>query len=204
MKFAKVFLATATLMVASIGPSFAGGSSPTPSNNPKVEIVDKVGYGGSGCPDRSASVTVSPDGQELTVLFDKYIAKGNGTSEEKRRNCDLAIPIKVPGGFQVSIYAGNYKGYVAPNTTGTLRTEYYYTGGGGTKYTDELKGEKEYDVQHDLVSIGKVWAPCGKDIIMRMRTSMVAKGDGIATVDSFELAHRGLVYHVEYQQWANK
>ena len=28
-----------------------------------------AGYGGSGCPNDSASVTVSPDGQVLTILY---------------------------------------------------------------------------------------------------------------------------------------
>jgi hypothetical protein len=51
-------------MTASISPALA---------NPAVKIVG-ASYGGSGCPDTSASVSVSPDGQELTILFDKFAA----------------------------------------------------------------------------------------------------------------------------------
>ncbi|RUS96757.1 hypothetical protein DSM107003_21630 [Trichormus variabilis SAG 1403-4b] len=92
MNFAKVFLATATLMVASISPTFA---------NDKVEIVG-INYGGSGCPDQSASVSVSNDGQELIILFDKFIALGNSDTESLRKSCNLTIPIKVPQGQQIS------------------------------------------------------------------------------------------------------
>ncbi|MBD2628036.1 DUF4360 domain-containing protein [Trichormus variabilis] len=189
MNFAKIFLATATLMVASISPSLA---------NNKVEIVG-ASYGGSGCPDRTASVTVSPDGQELSILFDKFITLGNGKPEEARKSCNLTIPIKVPGGFQISVYTANYRGYVAPNTTGELLTEYFFAGSRGLKLKQELRGEKDYDVEHDLVTQGKVWSACGDSVNMRVNASMKAKGDGIATVDSFDLAHRGLVYRVEYR-----
>ncbi len=188
MNFAQLFLATVTLIVVSISPTFA---------NEKVEIVDKIGYGGSGCPDGSANVSVSPDGQELRFLFDKFIAQGNGKPEEKRKSCALAVPIGIPQGKQIAIYDADYRGYVAPNTTGTLRTEYYYTGGGSTKFIDELKGEKNYDVHHNLE--GEVWSACGKSVIMRINTSMVAKGEGIATVDSLDLDGRGWIYHLKYR-----
>jgi hypothetical protein len=34
---------------------------------------------------------------------------------------------------------------------------------------------------------------------MRVNASMTARGRGAATVDSFDLAHRGLVYHIKYR-----
>jgi hypothetical protein len=83
MKFVKLLLATA-LMTGSISPAFA---------NPAVKILG-ASYGGSGCPDHSASVSVSPDGQELTILCDKFAAQGN-VSTESRKSCNLSIPIKV-------------------------------------------------------------------------------------------------------------
>jgi hypothetical protein len=57
MKLVKALLGTATLVAASWGPVYAG-------TNDKVEIMN-AGYGGNGCPANSASVTVSPDGQQL-------------------------------------------------------------------------------------------------------------------------------------------
>jgi hypothetical protein len=46
-----------------------------------VVTIKGAGYGGSGCPDNSASVTVSPDGQVLTILFDKYSADARNPIE---------------------------------------------------------------------------------------------------------------------------
>ncbi len=188
MKFVKLLLATA-LMTAAITPAIAA--------TPSVQILG-ASYGGNGCPDRSASVTVSPDGQELSILFDKFTAQGN-ISTETRKNCNLSIPIKVPQGFQISIYDADYRGYVAPSTTGNLRAEYFFAGTRGPVFSRTFNGETNYNVRDSLATVANVWSRCGDSVNMRVNASMTARGAGMATVDSFDLAHRGLVYHVKYR-----
>ncbi|MEA5600178.1 DUF4360 domain-containing protein [Nostoc sp. UHCC 0252] len=185
----KAFLAATTLITASVGPAFA---------NDKVEIISAK-YGGNGCPEGSASVSVSPDGQELSILFDKFIALGN-QAEERRKNCNLSIPIKVPQGFQISLYDADYRGYVAPATTGRLRSEYFFAGQRGPVFSRTFNGESDYNVRDQLVTVGDVWSRCGDSVNMRVNAAMTASGKGMATVDSFDLAHRGLVYHIKYRQ----
>ncbi|MEH2191486.1 MAG: DUF4360 domain-containing protein [Nostoc sp.] len=185
----KAFLAVATLITASIGPAFA---------NDTVQIVSAE-YGGNGCPEGSASVSVSPDGQELSILFDKFIAVGN-KAEERRKNCNLSIPIKVPQGFQISLYDADYRGYIAPETTGRLRAEYFFAGQRGPVFSRTFNGERDYNVRDQLVTVADVWSRCGDSVNMRVNAAMTASGKGMATVDSFDLAHRGLVYHVKYRQ----
>ncbi|MFN6485135.1 MULTISPECIES: DUF4360 domain-containing protein [unclassified Nostoc] len=189
INFIKSSLAAATLITASVGPAFA---------NDKVEIVGAE-YGGNGCPEGSASVSVSPDGQELSILFDKFIAVGN-KSEERRKNCNLSIPIQVPQGFQISLYDADYRGYVAPDTTGRLRAEYFFAGQRGPVFSRTFNGERDYNVRDQLVTVADVWSRCGDSVNMRVNAAMTASGRGMATVDSFDLAHRGLVYHVKYRQ----
>lgn len=185
---AKIFFATATLITAFARPAFAA---------PKVEIVG-AGYGGSGCPGGTANVTVSPDGQELTILFDKFIALAND-SRERRKSCNLTIPIKVPQGYQISLYDADYRGYVAPKTTGQLRAEYFFAGGRGPIFSRKFNGEAQYNVRDSLETVADVWSRCGDSLNMRVNAAMSASGEGMATVDSFDLAHRGLVYHVKYR-----
>ncbi|HYW20066.1 MAG TPA: DUF4360 domain-containing protein [Nodularia sp. (in: cyanobacteria)] len=188
LKFVPAFLAAATLMTASVSPAFASD---------KVEIVGAE-YGGNGCPEGSASVTVSPDGQELSLLFDKFIAVGNNT-RESRKNCNLTIPIKVPEGLQVSLYDADYRGYVAPSTTGKLRAEYFFAGARGPVFSRSFRGETDYNVRDQLVTVADVWSRCGDSVSMRVNASIVASGQGMATVDSFDLTNRGLVYHIKYR-----
>ncbi|MGF1677193.1 MAG: DUF4360 domain-containing protein [Rivularia sp. (in: cyanobacteria)] len=189
INFVGIFLATATIMAATVAPALAA---------PKVRIVDNVGYGGSGCPDRSASVTVSPDGQELSILFDQFIADAN-KRPESRKSCNLSIPIEVPQGFQISLYDADYRGYIAPATTGRLRAEYFFAGQRGPIFNRSFKGETEYFVRDPLATVANVWSRCGDSLNMRVNAAMSANGKGIATVDSFDLAHRGLKYHIKYR-----
>jgi hypothetical protein len=187
MKLLKA-LVVATLVTLPISPALAQS---------KVEIQG-ASYGGSGCPDRSASVSVSPDGQELTVLFDKFSALGNDPSQS-RKSCNLSIPIKVPQGYQISLYDADYRGYVAPQTSGTLRAEYFFAGNRGSVFQRTFNGENNYSVRDSLATIADVWSACGDSTNMRVNASMTARGKGAATVDSFDLAHRGLVYHIKYR-----
>ncbi|QYX32315.1 DUF4360 domain-containing protein [Sphaerospermopsis torques-reginae] len=187
-KATPAFLAAATLTMASVGPAFA---------NEKVQILGAE-YGGNGCPEGSASVNVSPDGQELSILFDQFIALGNN-SAQTRKSCNLSIPIQVPQGFQISLYDADYRGYVAPGTTGRLRAEYFFAGQRGPVFSRTFRGETDYNVRDKLVTVGDVWSSCGDSVNMRVNAAMIANGQGMATVDSFDLAHRGLVYHIKYR-----
>jgi hypothetical protein len=189
MKLLKALLVLATMVATvPIAPAFA---------NDKVEILG-ANYGGSGCPDRSASVSVSPDGQELSVLFDKFSALGSDPSQS-RKSCNLSIPIKVPQGFQISLYDADYRGYIAPATSGTLRAEYFFAGNRGPVFQRTFNGEDNYNVRDSLATVADVWSACGDSTNMRVNASMAARGKGAATVDSFDLAHRGLVYHIKYR-----
>jgi hypothetical protein len=190
MKLVKALLGAATLMATSLAPVFANTTS-------KVEIMG-AGYGGNGCPANSASVTVSPDGQELSILFDKFIAMGNNPSES-RKSCNLSIPIKVPQGYQISLYDADYRGYVAPSTSASLRAEYFFAGARGPVFSRNFNGETNYNVRDKLATVADVWSACGASTNMRVNAAMTARGKGMATVDSFDLAHRGLVYHIQYR-----
>jgi hypothetical protein len=172
-------------------------TSMTPASAAQVEIMDAK-YGGSGCPANSASVSVSPDGQELTILFDKFAVLGNDPMQS-RKNCSLSIPIRVPQGFQISLYDADYRGYVAPNTSASLRSEYFFAGNRGPAFIRSINGETNYNVRDSLATVANVWSACGDSVNMRVNASLSARGAGMATLDSFDLAHRGLVYHVQYR-----
>ncbi|MBK1990716.1 DUF4360 domain-containing protein [Sphaerospermopsis aphanizomenoides BCCUSP55] len=189
INFFPALLAAATLLTTSVAPAFA---------NEKVQILGAE-YGGNGCPEGSASVNVSPDGQELSILFDQFMALGNKSSEA-RKSCNMSIPIQVPQGFQISVYDADYRGYVAPATIGRLRAEYFFAGQRGPVFSRTFRGEIDYNVRDQLVTVGDVWSRCGDSVNMRVNAAMTASGQGMATVDSFDLAHRGLVYHVKYRK----
>jgi Domain of unknown function (DUF4360) len=164
----------------------------------KVEIVG-ADYGGNGCPGGSASVTVAPDGQSLSVLFDKYSANAK-IQTESRKSCNLTIPIKVPNGLQVSLFDVDYRGYVAPNTSGALRAEYFFAGQRGPVVQQTFNGETNYEKRDTLGLLSNVWSQCNASPNLRINSSLVAKGSGTATLDSIDLSKRaGFVFYVKYR-----
>lgn len=182
----KTFVATATVMAASVAPALAQ----------QVRILDAK-YGGSGCPAGSASVAVSPDGQELSILFDDFIADATARrARERRKSCNLAIPIQVPPGFQVSVYDFDYRGYVAPRTRGRLRAEYFFAGQRGPRIQRTIRGEQDYSVRDRIGTL--VWSACGDKVNMRVNTALSARGRGIATLDSVDVSH-ALKYRLRYR-----
>ncbi|MEG4995996.1 DUF4360 domain-containing protein, partial [Microcoleus sp. B4-D1] len=62
-----------------------------------------------------------------------------------------------------------------------------------------LRGQTNYNVRDSLATIANVWSRCGDSVNMRVNAAMTARGAGMATVDSFDLAHRGLVDRVKYR-----
>jgi hypothetical protein len=189
LKLTSAFLIANTLMITSIEATFA---------KDKVKVKDTE-YGGNGCPEGSASVSISPDGQELSILFDQFVALGN-QANQSRKSCNFSIPIQVPQGVQISLYDVDYRGYVAPDTIGRLRVEYFFAGQRGSIFSKTFRGETDYNVRDKLVTMGGAWSACGNSVNMQVNAAMTADGQGIATVDSFDLAQRGLVYYIKYRQ----
>jgi hypothetical protein len=91
-----------------------------------------VTYGGTGCPQGSMSSQISSDRTIVTLIFDSYVASvGPGVAAtESRKNCQLNVDIKYPGGFQYSILSADYRGYAAlqKGVSGTLKSTYYFSG----------------------------------------------------------------------------
>jgi hypothetical protein len=67
---------------------------------------------GSGCPQGTGSITLSPDNKQLSVLFDQFVVEaGKGTAVRQEKNCTLRIPVQVPAGFKASIVRIDYRGF---------------------------------------------------------------------------------------------
>ena len=117
--------------------------------------LGEAGYGGSGCPSGSASVTLSPDNKALSILFDEYMVEAGGHERKiARKSCNIAIPVHVPQGFSVSIIEADYRGYVSLPSRAQARfsAEYFFAGKRGPKYRKSFRGytDDEYEINNTL------------------------------------------------------
>jgi len=173
-----------------------------------------AGYGGTGCPAGSASVTLSPDFRTLSLIFDSYTAMAGPSNNRTldRKTCSVAIPVHVPQGLSVSIIDVDYRGYVGLPYYGnyaTFASEYFFAGSTGPKFVKRWTGptDTEYLFQNTLALAANVWSACGADVNMRVNTSILVRnysnyGDALASVDSADFK-AGIIYKLAWRRCYN-
>jgi len=136
----KKILAIAALLV---GSSVAGASYADDI------ALGEPGYGGTGCPDGSASVTLSPDEKSLSIIFDEYYVEAGGSTNKsfERKSCNIAIPVHVPQGLSVSILKIDYRGYnnIPSGAKTTFNVEYFFAGAKGPTFSKSFNGPLDDD-----------------------------------------------------------
>jgi hypothetical protein len=165
------------------------------------------GYGGTGCPANSASVTLAPDQKSLSILFDQYVVEaGNGRTMD-RKSCNIAIPVRVPQGYSISVFQIDYRGFnsLPAGARSQFNVEYFFAGSRGVRQSKSFFGPASnlYELTDNLTAEALVWTPCGADTNLRVNTSMLVQSNrrqeqAMATVDSADVT-AGLVYHIAWR-----
>lgn len=166
-------------------------------------------YGGTGCPSGSVSTTLSPDSTSLSLLFDQYVVEAGqsvGRSFD-RKSCNIAIPVRVPQGYSVSVLAIDYRGYnnLPRRAQSQFSVEYFFAGRRGPVFQRTFNGQldSDYLLSNTLTAEAMVWSACGEDVILRTNSSMRVNTQGgqdaVATVDSQDV-NAALVYHLQWRR----
>lgn len=178
------------------------------ANAAQIELGEPR-YGGTGCPAGSASVALSPDQTAISILFDQYVVEAGGRKTFDRKNCNIAIPVRVPNGYSVSVFAIDYRGFTGLPAGGRaqLNVNYFLAGDGqGIRTTKNFRGPRSSDyMTTDRLGLESiVWSGCGADTILRANTTMLVQSNSrrelaLGTVDSADV-QAGLVYHVQWRR----
>lgn len=169
-----------------------------------------AGYGGTGCPAGSASVTLSPDAKSLSIIFDEFLTEaGRGVGKTiDRKSCNIAIPVHIPQGYSVSVIGVDYRGYVfLPNRSAMARfsAEYFLAGQIGPKFNKTFRGmeDTDYTISNDIGVEALIWSACGQDVNLRVNASMMLRNtgfdDALATVDSADFSS-GIIYQLQWKK----
>jgi hypothetical protein len=159
---------TIVSVVASMLASPALAQSPILDPPSDKIVIDVVTVNGSGCPDRTAAVAVSPDNTAFTVTYSAYLAQvGVGAQPtDFRKNCQINLVVHVPQGFTYAVASADYRGYakLVKGATGLEKANYYFQGSPATaQISHPFSGPFDNDWQKtDAVEVAAlVFAPCG-------------------------------------------
>lgn len=166
-------------------------------------------YGGTGCPAGSASATLSPDNQTLSILFDQFVTEAGGDTNRDvdRKSCNIAIPVQVPQGYSVSIFQVDYRGfnYLPSGARSQISAEYFFGGGRGPRTARSFQGpiNQDYIFTNRLGVEALVWSACGEDVTLRVNASMMTqtnrqRAQALSTVDSADV-QSGMIYHIQWR-----
>ena len=168
---------------------------------------------GSGCPLGSADVVLSPDSQELSILFSDYYVEAEPNDKGRRASsargsCNIAVPISLPQGLSVSLLEIDYRGFInlPKKSSARFRADYFFAGDEGPVMQKEFKGPDfdDFLVDNDLNLAAIVWSECGAEVNLRANTSLSIRNSnkfeyadaGIDTTD----IKAGIIYHLRFRQ----
>ncbi|RDL34411.1 Uncharacterized protein BP5553_07539 [Venustampulla echinocandica] len=210
-----MFAKLLTLALAATAYALPATSAPAVTPDPSQVSIAGITYGGTGCPQGSVGSYISGDRQTFTLIFDRYVASlGPGVAiTENRKNCQLNINLKYPGGFQYSVFNTVYRGYIGidAGVSGVQSTTFYFSGGTyptssqtttSTTFKGPLDGNYEVSDNADLTST--VWSPCGASVGLNLNsqvrlTSSSGTATGQITSDSID-GHLTFVVGVKWQK----
>ncbi|MDJ1132054.1 DUF4360 domain-containing protein [Streptomyces iconiensis] len=189
--------------------------SPIFDDPPDDAIVIKVAtVNGSGCPQGTTAVAVSPDNKAFTVTYSEYLAQvGKGSKPvDFRKNCQLNLIMHVPQGFTYAIASVDYRGYayLEKGASGMSKASYYFQGSPETTthshnykgaYDDNWQATDTTDYAH------LVWAPCGElrnfnintELRVNAGTSDAENTTSFMTMDSTD-GDVSTVYHFAWKK----
>jgi len=171
--------------------------------------LGEPGYGGTGCPAGSVSVTLSPDAKSLSLLFDEYVVAVGGDTGKSfdRRSCNIAIPVHVPQGFSVSVLKIDYRGFnhLPQGANSQFNVEYFFAGTRGPSFQRTFRGplDEDYFINNELTAEAIVWSGCGADVNLRtnssLRVTTLWSKEAMASIDS-EDVNAAIVYQLQWRK----
>ncbi|MEU5429517.1 DUF4360 domain-containing protein [Streptomyces olivoreticuli] len=206
--------AGATIAALFSAPFSTYGPSVIVNPPPDKIVIEIATVNGSGCPQGTAAVAVSPDNTAFTVTYSDYLAQvGVGSKPtDARKNCQLNLIVHVPQGFTYAIASADYRGYaqLENGATSSEKASYYFQGQSQTvpsihnfkgSYADNWQATDKVDVA------ALVWSPCGEqrnfnintELRVNAGTSDPTKTTSYMTMDSTD-GDLNTVYHLAWKE----
>jgi hypothetical protein len=170
-----------------------------------ILLVATPGYAQSACPDGAFSVSQTPDGTSLTILFDAFTVESGGSAVA---HCSLSVPLALPDGYSLGVYRVDYRGYahLARGETAELTVDYNLgKRDNGKRFRRKTSGEHDGDfIFTENIGAGLMRrVGCGEAAELNVSIDLALRstnGMALATLDSTDGATRGLVYYFDLKK----
>jgi hypothetical protein len=139
---------------------------------PQGAQITGVTMQGTGCKSATASVILSPDGKELSVLFDNFILNANGSNVNPKNlrselSCTVNVNMYIPYGYQMAFTGVDYRGYaMAPAKTQAYQRLLFQVPGMPITSMRDALFQGPYDNNYTFTALQKpgreVWTACGQ------------------------------------------
>ncbi|GAB2585106.1 hypothetical protein Aab01nite_53290 [Paractinoplanes abujensis] len=176
--------------------------------------INVVAANGSGCPWRSAQVLPSRDNRSFTVTYSRFTAQvGVGAQPmDARKNCQLALDVRVPQGFTYAISRTDYRGFahLERGAYASLSAFTYFQGESRTdlsRYTFSGPMDANWQRSRAVGIKALSFRPCGDQRYLNVNnelrvfggSSKVRKTTSSLTMDSTD-GRLDTVYHVSWKK----
>jgi hypothetical protein len=172
-----------------------------------ISNADSV-YSGNGCPPGTAAVVTSPDGKDLTILFDRFVAEAGGAAGilSDSKECRVETDLTIPEGFRIGVYKVDYRGFVLlPHQAfARLNVDYSLDAHTPPPFHRRMNGIREGEfLMTDVIGAGHFrWFGCGPERSVRLAVTaswlleirQTANPPGaLAALDTTDIARRGAI-----------
>jgi hypothetical protein len=173
---------------------------------PQGAQITNVTMGGGGCSNSTASVILSPDGTELSVLFDNFILNANASNVNQKNlraetSCSVNVDMYIPYGYQMAFTGVDYRGYAnIPNTAQGYHRLLFQMANTPVTSMREATARGPFDSTYFFSAAQKpgreVWTACGQTNVRLPLTSVLGVAysirghypDAIISLDSQDMS----------------
>lgn len=170
--------------------------------------VGEPSVAGNGCPEGTYRVVLSPDGNELSILFSSFTAQTDDSQTYDFANCNIAVPIEVPPGITIGLLGVDYRGlaYIPSGGMGVIFREHFFAGEQGDMLTSSINVyDQFYSFYYPDEAAFDIWSDCGDDIIARSNTTVFVSRPASSNVDAMMSVFSedwdvSILFHLQWQE----
>ncbi|KAF3194576.1 hypothetical protein TWF225_007103 [Orbilia oligospora] len=172
-------VAVAALLVPTLAAPTVGALAAPPD-----VAIDKIIYGGTGCPRDSAYVNLASDKQSFTAYFSKFTASiEKDNIRNSRKFCQLSLAVDTPPSWQFTVVETTFTGFASldPGVVATHISTAYFAGSTEEQsFSIPIRGPtNQYFTFRSTSVVGTGgWSPCGTQALLNIKSDLRLTGEG--------------------------